>query len=267
MVRIFLLATALVPKGVAHFEMDPQTKSRIAIIVAISAIAFVMALVIAFSMRAMDHLIPAGVAAAFLGPSVALLIAARRLSHVLTGLASAPFVFADFALAMWNENRPLLVGLYCGSFLLIILLVIVAIAKRDSERGGLATRLTLLCAMIGVVVSVASFVSMNRLLLAMLDPITTDPLPQTLRSMSLGGAARMMEVRMITTLSAAAISIILFMLTLVLAFVIRRIRGRRLTVVFALIVMLGLAAVDRTWSGVLEASARTGQVPDTMLTR
>ena len=69
---------------------------------------------------------------------------------------------------MWNENQPLLAGLYCSSVILIILLVIVAITKSHSEQRGLATLLTLLCGMIGVVVSVASFVSMNRLLLAML---------------------------------------------------------------------------------------------------
>jgi len=85
--------------------------------------------------------------------------------------------------------------------------------------------------------------------------------------MSVGGAARLLQVLTITTLSAAAISIVLLLLTLVFAFVMRRIRGRMLITVFALIVMLCAAAVDRTWSEVLEASARTGHVPDTILTR
>jgi hypothetical protein len=246
--------------------MDPETKPRIAMIVAISCVAFVVALLISLAMRAVDCLIPAGVAAAFLGPIVALLIAARRMAHILTGFAEGPFFFADFALAMWNDNQPLLIGLYSGSIILIIVLVIAAVTKSDSERG-LATFMTSLCAIAGAIVSFASFISMNRLVMAMLDPIRADSLPRTLRSMSLGGAARLLQVLMITTLSAAAISVVLLLLTLVFAFVMRRIRGRMLITVFALIVMLCAAAVDRTWSEVLEASARTGHVPDTILTR
>ena len=167
-----------VPKGVAQFQMDPETKPRIAMIVAISAIAFIVALLISLAMRAVDRLIPAGIGAAFLGPVVALLIAARRMAHILTGFAEGPFFFADFALAMWNDNQPLLIGLYCGSIILIIVLVIAAVTKTDSERG-LATFMTLLFAMIAAVVSFASFISMNRLVLAMLDPIRTDTASNT----------------------------------------------------------------------------------------
>jgi hypothetical protein len=256
-----------VPKGVAQFEMDPETRPRIAIVVAISVVVFIVALVIALAMHAMDRVIPAGIAAAFLGPVVALLIAARRLSRVLTGLASAPFFFADFALAMWNENQPLLAGLYCGSILLVILMAIAAFKKSESERGGLVTLSTLLLAMIAAIVSFASFVSMNRLLLAMLDPITTDALPRTLRFTTLGAAAQMMQALMITTLSAAAISSIILILTLVMSFVVRRIRAPVVVTLLALILMLAAAAVDRTWSEVLESSARTGHVPETLLTR
>jgi hypothetical protein len=255
-----------VPKGVAQFQMDPETKPRIAMIVAISFIAFIVALLISLAMRAVDRLIPAGIAAAFLGPIVALLIAARRMAHILTGFAEGPFFFADFALAMWNDNQPLLIGLYSGSIILVIVLVIAAVTKSDSERG-LATFMTSLCAIVGAIVSFVSFISMNRLVMAMLDPIRTDSLPRTLRSMSFGGAARLLQVLMITTLSAAAISVVLLLLTLVFAFVMRRIRGRMLITLVALIVMLCAAAVDRTWSDVLEASARTGHVPDTILTR
>ena len=256
-----------VPKGVAEFKMDRETQSRIVMIVAISAIAFVLFLLLAVARRDIDRAIPAGIAAAFAGPAVALLIAARRMGRVLTGLASSPFFFGDIAMTMWNENQPLLFGLYCGSALLIVLLIVTALTKRDAEPRGAATLTTVAIAIIATAIGFAAFVTMDRLLLAMFDPITTDPLPQTLRHTSLGHAAQAVQVRLITTLAAAALTILILLLTVIFAFTLRRIRGRVMIVLFALIVMLGATAVERTWSDVLETSARSGHVPDTILTR
>ena len=256
-----------VPKGVAEFKMDPDTRSRILMVVATSAVAFVIFLLSAVARRDIDRAIPACIAAAFAGPAVALLIAGRRMGRVLTGLASSPFFFGDIAMSMWNENQPLLFGLYCGSALLIVLLIITALTKRDAEPRGATTLSTVAIAIIGTAISFAAFVTMERLLLAVLDPISTDPLPQTLRHMGLGRVAQGVQVRLITTFAAAALTILILLLTVIFAFTLRRIRGRATIVLFALIVMLCATAVERTWSEVLEASARSGHVPDTILTR
>ncbi|MDQ6802375.1 MAG: hypothetical protein M3041_16270 [Acidobacteriota bacterium] len=131
---------------------------------------------------------------------------------MLTGLAGAPFFFADFALSMWNAHQVVRASLYCGSILLIVLTLIVAFTKDDAESGSIASATLLLLAIAGTVVSVVSFVSMNRMLLAILDPDWTAPLRRSLGYGGFGGISRAVSNRLVLTMAAAAVSILLLVL-------------------------------------------------------
>jgi hypothetical protein len=253
------------PKGVSRFEMDGETRSRVTLF-AVGGSAVFLVVMLPGLLRA-SRMVAASIAAAFLGPTVALAIAARHFARVITGLAAARFDFAQLALAMWNANQPVLVSFYCGSVLLIVLALIVAFSKRNGESGSSVTASGVLLAMAGVVVSIVSFVSMNRLLLAVLDPDWTNPLRRSIRFTGLGAVSQAMSSRLMLTISAAAVTILVLIVTLILSFTLRPIRRRLLITLFALIVILSATVLERTWCEVLETTARTGRVPETLLTR
>ena len=255
------------PKGVAKFEMDAETHRRVTTVIIASISIFLAALLLCLLMRALPRFAAAGIASAYLVPVAAVAIVARHFTRVLSGLADAPFFFADFALAMWNAHQVVLASLYCGSILLIVLTLIVAFTKHDGESGSIASASLLLLAIAGTVVSLLSFVSMNRMLLAMFDPDWTAPLRRAFGYSGLGSAVQAVSNRLVLTTAAAAVSILLLVLALILAFILRPIRRRLAIALFALIFMLAATALERTWSEVLEATARTGRVPSTVLTR
>ena len=255
------------PKGVAKFEMDAETHGRVTTAIIASISIFFAALLICLLTRTLHRFAAAGIASAYIVPVTAMAIVARHFTRVLSGLADAPFLFADFALSMWNAHQVVLAGLYCGSVLLIALTVIVALTKHDGENGGIVSASLLLLAIAGTLVSVVSFVSMNRMLLAMFDPDWTAPLRRAFPNVGLGSAAQAISNRLMLTIAAAAVSILLLVLAFILSFILRPIRRRLAVVLFALIFMLAATALERSWSEVLEATARTGRVPDTVLTR
>jgi hypothetical protein len=254
------------PKGVSRFEMDGETRSRVIMFAAGGSGLVVIVIVLGLAIGA-RRIAAAGISAAFLGPAIALAIAARHFARVITGLAAARFDFAQLALAIWNANQPVLVSFYCGSVLLIVLALIVAFSKRNGESGSIVTASGLLLAMAGVVVSIVSFVSMNRLLLAVLDPDWTNPLRRSIRFTGLGAVSQAISSRLMLTLSAGAVTILLLIGTLILSFTLRPIRRRLLITLFALIVILSATVLERMWCEVLETTARTGRVPETLLTR
>ncbi|PYQ48160.1 MAG: hypothetical protein DMF59_16870 [Acidobacteria bacterium] len=182
---------------------------------------------------------------AFLGPVMAVLIAARSFTRIFTGYASAPFDFAGFIVLVWNENQPLLLSLYCGSAALIVLLVVVMITKPPAETGA-GILIPMFVAIAGATVSFLAFVSLTRLVAAIVDPIAKDPIVLSYQFTSLGEAAQTMQSRLILAIVVSLITAIALIATLVLSFILRPLRARALVVFFALTVMLAGAWLERT---------------------
>jgi len=252
------------PKGVSRVEIEPSTQTRATIIIVGSAAIFLLALVL--SLRTPGRLAAAGVSVAFLGPVMAVLIAARSFTRIFTGYAFAPFDFAGFIVLVWNENQPLLFSLYCGSAALIVLLVVVMVTKPPAESGA-GILIPMLVAIAGAAVSFLAFVSLTRLVAAIVDPIAKDPIVLSYEFTSLGEAAQTMRSRLILAIVVSLITTIALIATLVLSFILRPLRARVLVVFFALIVMFAGAWLERTWCDVLKTTALTGRFPDTFLTR
>ncbi len=246
------------PKGVSRVEIDPGTRTRATIIVVASAAVFLLGLV--FSRR-----VGSGIAAAYLGPVIAILIAARRFGKIFTDLAAAPFDFAGLVVVLWNENQPVLAGFYGGSIALIILMI-VSMRKAQAETGN-AIMIPIIIAIGTAIVSFLAFVSLTRLLIAILDPIKTDPVVQSLEFLGLGEAARAAQTRLIVAIVAAFATVILLIVSLILSFILRPVRRPVAFALFALIVMLVATWLERSWCEVLAATARAGHVPGTFLTR
>jgi hypothetical protein len=84
--------------------------------------------------------------------------------------------FADTVMMFWNVHQPLLTSLYCGSLLLFVLTANVAFTKHEGESGSVATAAPLLLAILGSATALLSFLTMNRVVLAISDPDWTAPL-------------------------------------------------------------------------------------------
>jgi hypothetical protein len=266
-----LLAVAIVALGVPRVEMDEGTRSRVLMIVICTAALFLLAVILGFALRAGGAIVPAGISAAVFGPTIALGISARRVVHVIAGAGGSPFEFAPFVLAMWNENQPVLAGLYSGTAALIVLLVIVAVMRKseaDSKGIGAVLSITLFLALAGAAASVVCFISMNRLLLAVVDPVASDPLPSSLRHMTLGGVSRGVASRLMIALAASLGTAIVLLVTIGVSLARRQMRKSIAMVVIALALMIFATLAERSWSDALATTARSGRVPvDTLLTR
>ena len=245
-------------------DLDPAARTRATIIVVGSAAIFLLVLLL--SLRTPGRAIASGIANAYLGPVVAILVSARHFTRTFSGYTSAPFDFAGFIAMVWNENQPVLAGFYGGSIALIVLLVIVAMTKESEDRGS-ATLIQTLIVIAGTAVSFLAFFSLTRLVVAIVDPISKDPIVLSYGFTSLGEAAQTVGSRLILATVASLATVIVLLVSIVLSFVLRPPRGRLLALFLALIVMLAGAWLERTWCEVLKTTALTGRFPDTFLTR
>jgi hypothetical protein len=257
-------------KGVPRVEMDESTRSSVLMIVICTAALFLLALILGFAQRAGGAIVPAGISAALFGPTIALGISARRVAHVIAG-AGSPFEFAPFALAMWNENQPVLAGLYSGTAALIILLVVVGVMRNpelDSKGIGAVLTITVFLALAGAAASFVCFIGMNRLLLAVIDPVVSDPLPRSLRGMTLAGVSQGIGSRYMITIAVSLGTAIVLLVTIGVSLARRQTRKSIAIVALALALAIFAALVERSWSDALATAARTGRVPvDRLLTR
>ena len=246
------------PKGVSHVDLDPAARMRRAVVVTIGAIAFLIALV--------TRRVAAAVAAAFLGPAIAIADAARRFANILSGYASAPFDFAGFVVTVWNENQPLLWSLYGGVIALVMLLIVAMVGKR-SEPAGSAILFPTFLTIAGAATGVAAFISLTRLVAAIVDPMPKDPIVLSYAFSGLGAAARAAQIRLVIALSVSLATIAMIAATFVLSFMLRPMRARVAAVTFALMVMIACAAIEHAWCVALKTTALTGRFPETFLTR
>jgi len=256
------------PKGVASVEMTPAARSQVLMTVGASAALFLVVLILCFLLRRSHAASMAGIAAAFLVPMIAVGFSARQYARIFSELGAHPMGFAEIAVAIWNENQPVLFGFYGGTAALFILLIVVAYLKDEQGKSSWAPAVMVTIGMLGAVTGFSAFISMNRLTLAVIDPVQTDSLVRSIQRMSLAGVSQAVAFRLLAALSLAAISSTFFLLTIVLALTAEQSRKNVAVVLIALLIMIGCASVERSWCFVLETTARSGRVPvNTLLTR
>jgi len=248
--------------------MTPAARSQVLMTVGASAALFLVVLILCFLLRRSHAASMAGIAAAFLVPMIAVGFSARQYARIFSELGAHPMGFAEIAVAIWNENQPVLFGFYGGTAALFILLIVVAYLKDEQGKSSWAPAVMVTIGMLGAVTGFSAFISMNRLTLAVIDPVQTDSLVRSIQRMSLAGVSQAVAFRLLAALSLAAISSTFFLLTIVLALTAEQSRKNVAVVLIALLIMIGCASVERSWCFVLETTARSGRVPvNTLLTR
>jgi hypothetical protein len=249
------------PQGVTAFVvMSADARLRAVLVLSLSIVAFLLVALISLPAATRPAFIPAGVASALSGPAVALLLAARRIPGLLMATRSGPTAFAQLSLDLWNENQPLLCGLYVASAALII--VFIATLRRSAADRSAVTTVFPLLTIAGASIAFAAFFTLNRVVVAVADPVTTDAIVQAFRSMSIAAISQAAAQRVITALVSALITGVFIVATVVLALAIRRRpRGAVLLAIAALVLVLAAAYLEQSWCGLLKVIATTGRVP------
>lgn len=246
--------------GVA-IVISPQAQGRSAGVIAFGAGAFLLVVLISLPKVTRAALVPAGIAAALCGPLLALLLTARQLPQMFM---ERPFEFAEFCLRLWNANRPLMFGLDCAAGCLLILLLLAVLMRGESGEtsGGAAVSVVLLSLTVAVAaISFVSFLSMNRLILAAVDPVQSDAIVQSIRSMGIAGVSSAIAGRLMLTFASACASAVLVVMTVGVSLLLRkRVPGRLVAVAIVLVLLAAGAVAEHSWSNLLEATARTGRV-------
>ncbi len=101
--------------------MTPAARNQVLVTVGASAALFLVIWLLCFLLRRSHTASTAGIAAAFLVPMVAVGFSARQYVRIFNELGAHPLGFADVALAIWNENQPVLFGFHGGTAALFIL--------------------------------------------------------------------------------------------------------------------------------------------------
>jgi hypothetical protein len=236
--------TPRVSRGVT-FEMSPVTRSRITLIVSASVAAFLLVFVIAF-FSAREAAVPAGTAAALIGPVVAVAMSVRQLPMMLMLTRQPETALASLALDLWNLDQPLLYALYAAAGCLVL----VAIASIFTRTGSVVLPIiTLVAASAGV----ALYANVSRMLIAIADPNGT-PLGG-----SIAEIATTISRRIVIAYAVSLGTTLLIALTVVMAFVRRRpMRGAIVIAVIALVLAGSATYVEHTWCMSLEHTVRTG---------
>ena len=249
------------PQGVTAFVvMSADARLRVVLVVSLSVVVFLLVALLSLPAATRPAFIPAGLATALCGPAVALLFAARRMPGLLMATRSGPTAFAQLSLDLWNENQPLLYTLYVASAALVLVLI-TALRRSAAERSGVTTLFPLLT-LAGASVAFAAFFTLNRMIVAVADPVTTDAIVQSLRSMSIAAISQTAAQRVIAALVSAIITGVFIVVTMILALAIRRRpRGAVLLAIFTLVLVLAAAYLEQSWCGLLKAIATTGRVP------
>lgn len=251
-------APAPPPHGVA-VTVFPETHGAIAGVLAFGAVAFLLVILISLPKATRNALVPAGIAAALAGPLAALFVCSRELPAMF---AVRPFDFAEFALRLWNANLPVLSGLYGATAAMLILLVIIAAVDPGEFSGSSAVpKILLLLSAAGAATAFLAFVSMNRLILGVVDPVGGDAIAQSVRSLGIAGTSRAIASRLLVTTTASLGAGALILVTVAISLLMRRrVRGQVLVVLVALIVTASATVAEQSWSGLLAEAARSGRV-------
>jgi hypothetical protein len=236
------------------FIVRPESRSRITMIVAVSACAFLLVFVIAlFSSR--DALAPAGIAAALFGPVVAIAVSVRQMPEMLMRTREPATALASLSLDLWNLTQPLLYAIDTAAVCLIVLTVAAGLTRTQAVRSTLMTILPLLVIM-AAGIAFGCYASVSRILIGILDPV------HPFHATSIAEVASATAIRITTAYAVALFSTLLIPVTIVLSFVVRQRPRAAIAVVLIALVLAGSAAfVEHSWCALLEATARTGRVP------
>lgn len=249
------------PRGVTAVAlMSADARFQVVLVASLSIVTFLLVALLSLPAAARTAFIPAGLATALCGPVVALLLAARHIPALLMATRSGPTAFAQLSLDLWNENQPVLYGLYVASGALVI--VFIATLRRSAaDRAAVMTVFPLLT-IAGAAFAFAAFFTLNRVIVAVGDPVTTDAIVQSFRSMSIAAISQAAARRVIATLVSALITGVFIAATVILSLAIRRRpSGAMLLAIAALALVLAAAYLEQSWCGLLKAIATSGRVP------
>ena len=252
------------PRPVPLVAMSTETRSEVTELLIFDAVVLLFVLMTCLITRARPAAVHAGISAAFLAPMIALFLGARHFSRVLMAMTADPSAFGRLALSLWDVNQPIVFSLYGSTAILLVLLVLVSLTAASGERpdGSVVVTGALLIGVIGAIVSFLAFFTMNRMILAALDPVETDRIRRFVESMSIAAVSSAMGTRLVVTSTVSAASALLLGLTIVLSFVIlRRVRKAIVLVAAALAIVVAATLAERSWSELLATAARTGRVP------
>lgn len=252
------------PRPVPLVAMSTEARSDVTELLIFEAVILLFVLMTCLMTRARHAAVHAGISAAFLGPIIALFLGARHFSRVLFGMTADPSAFGRFALSLWDVNQPLVFSLYGSTAILLVLLVLVSLTKASGEKpdGSVIVSGALLLGVIGATVSFLAFFTMNRMILAAIDPVETDRIRRFVQSMSIAAVSSAIGTRLVVTATVSAASALLLGLTIALSFVMLRRVGRAIVLAAAaLAIMVAATLAERSWSELLATAARTGRVP------
>jgi hypothetical protein len=249
------------PRGVTAFVViSGDARLRVVFVVSLSIVAFLLVALISLPSATRPAFIPACLATALSGPVVALAFAARRIPGLLMATRSGPTAFASLSLDLWNENQPVLFGLYVASVALVVVLIL-TLRQSPVDSSAVTTAFPLLT-IAGASIAFAAFFTLNRLVVAVADPVATDAIAQALHSTSIAAIAQSAARRVIAALVSALIAGVFIVVTVALSLAIRRRpRGAVLLVITALALVLAAAYLEQSWCGLLKAIATSGRVP------